>query len=74
MLSVTASLCQQILATYHGEGYCTGETYCADLGDCCGEMPAGPGWGDTCNYYADLGNQPQCAMLISDYQLSGYCF
>ena len=67
-------LCDQILATYHGDGYCTGETWCADLAACCGELPPGPGWQDTCTYYADLGNQPQCAMLIGDYQLSGYCF
>ena len=68
-----AGLCQQILSTYHGDGYCTGETYCLELGQCCSELPPGVGWADTCNYYADLGNQPQCAMLISDYQLSNYC-
>jgi hypothetical protein len=68
------ALCDSTLATYHQEGYCTGETFCEDLGDCCGELPPGPGWQDTCTYYADLGNQPQCAMLIGDYQLSGYCF
>jgi len=28
---------------------------------------------ETCMYYADLGNRPQCAILISDYQLSDYC-
>ncbi len=66
-------LCDSTLATYHQEGYCTGEPYCDDLGACCGELPPGPGWEETCTYYADLGNQPQCAMLISDYQLSGYC-
>jgi hypothetical protein len=67
-------LCSQILSTYHNEGYCTGETFCAELGACCDELPPGPGWADTCEYYADFGNQPQCAMLIGDYQLSGYCF
>lgn len=66
-------LCDSILATYHGEGYCTGEPYCDELGDCCPELPPGPGWQDTCWYYADFGNQPQCLMLIGDYQLSGYC-
>jgi hypothetical protein len=66
-------LCDSILATYHTEGYCTGEPYCDELGDCCPELPPGPGWQDTCWYYADLGNQPQCLMLIGDYQLSGYC-
>lgn len=66
-------LCESTLATYHQEGYCTGEPYCDDLGACCSELPPGPGWEETCTYYADLGNQPQCAMLISDYQLSGYC-
>lgn len=67
-------LCDSILTTYHQEGYCTGETFCAELGDCCSELPPGPGWQDTCEYYADFGNQPQCAMLIGDYQLSDYCF
>jgi hypothetical protein len=66
-------LCDSTLATYHQEGYCTGEPYCDDLAACCGELPPGPGWEETCTYYADLGNQPQCAMLISDYQLSDYC-
>jgi hypothetical protein len=69
-----AGLCDQILTTYHQDGYCTGETWCDDLAGCCGDLPAGPGWADTCWYYAELGNQPQCAMLIGDYQLSGYCF
>jgi len=68
------ALCDSTLSTYHQEGYCTGETFCADLGACCDELPPGDGWQDTCTYYADLGNQPQCAMLIGDYQLSGYCF
>lgn len=68
------ALCDSILTTYHQEGYCTGEAYCAELGECCAELPPGPGWQDTCEYYADFGNQPQCAMLISDYQLSDYCF
>lgn len=67
-------LCDQILATYHGEGYCTGEMWCEQLAACCSELPPGPGWEETCSYYAELGNQPQCAMLIGDYQLSGYCF
>lgn len=67
-------LCDSILTNYHQEGYCTGETFCAELGDCCSELPPGPGWQDTCEYYADFGNQPQCAMLIGDYQLSDYCF
>lgn len=67
-------LCDSILTNYHQEGYCTGETYCAELGDCCAELPPGPGWQETCEYYADFGNQPQCAMLIGDYQLSDYCF
>lgn len=67
-------LCDSILDTYHQEGYCTGESFCAELEACCGELPPGPGWEETCTYYADLGNQPQCAMLIGDYQLSGYCF
>lgn len=66
-------LCDSILTNYHQEGYCTGETFCAELGDCCPELPPGPGWQDTCEYYADFGNQPQCAMLIGDYQLSDYC-
>lgn len=66
-------LCDSILSTYHQEGYCTGETFCAELGECCSELPPGPGWQDTCEYYADFGNQPQCAMLIGDYQLSNYC-
>ncbi len=68
-----ADLCDSILTTYHQDGYCTGESFCAELGDCCAELPPGVGWQDTCEYYADLGNQPQCAMLIGDYQLSGYC-
>lgn len=68
-----AGLCDSILANYFQEGYCTGETYCAELGDCCPELPPGVGWQDTCEYYADFGNQPQCAMLIGDYQLSSYC-
>ena len=66
-------LCDSILTNYHQEGYCTGETFCAELGDCCGALPPGPGWQETCEYYADFGNQPQCAMLIGDYQLSDYC-
>lgn len=66
-------LCSSTLDTYHGEGYCTGEPYCDELADCCPELPPGQGWQDTCTYYADLGNQPQCAMLIGDYQMSGYC-
>jgi hypothetical protein len=66
-------LCDSTLATYHQEGYCTGDPYCDELAACCGELPPGPGWEETCTYYADLGNQPQCAMLISDYQLSDYC-
>lgn len=66
-------LCDSILTNYHQEGYCTGETFCAELGDCCPELPPGPGWQETCEYYADFGNQPQCAMLIGDYQLSDYC-
>ncbi len=68
-----ADLCDSILSSYLQQGYCTGETFCADLGDCCSELPPGVGWQDTCEYYTDLGNQPQCAMLIGDYQLSGYC-
>lgn len=67
------ALCDSILTNYHQEGYCTGETFCAELGDCCPELPPGPGWQETCEYYADFGNQPQCAMLIGDYQLSDYC-
>ncbi len=66
-------LCDSTLATYHQDGYCTGDPYCDELAACCGELPPGPGWEETCTYYADLGNQPQCAMLISDYQLSDYC-
>lgn len=66
-------LCDSTLSTYHQQGYCTGESFCADLAACCPELPPGQGWQDTCTYYADLGNQPQCAMLIGDYQLSGYC-
>lgn len=67
------ALCDSILTNYHQEGYCTGETFCTELGDCCDELPPGPGWQETCEYYADFGNQPQCAMLIGDYQLSDYC-
>ena len=28
------ALCDSTLSTYHQEGYCTGETFCADLGAC----------------------------------------
>jgi hypothetical protein len=65
--------CQSIHDTYVQSGYCTGGNNCALLEQCCPELPPGPGWQDTCTYYADLNNDPQCAMLISDYQLSGYC-
>jgi hypothetical protein len=65
--------CDSTLQSYHDNGYCTGSTACADLAACCPELPPGPGWQETCNYYVEVNNAPQCEHLIGDYQLSGYC-
>ena len=65
--------CESTLQTYHQNGYCTGSTACADLAVCCPQLPPGPGWQDTCNYYVDLNNAPQCEYLLGTYQTDGYC-
>jgi hypothetical protein len=65
--------CDSILQSYHQNGYCTGSTACAVLATCCPELPPGQGWKDTCDYYVEINNAPQCEHLIGDYQLAGYC-
>ncbi len=65
--------CASALSSYHSGGYCTGGTHCATLASCCPSLPPGQGWQDTCNYYVDLNNDPQCESLYGTYQTDGYC-
>jgi hypothetical protein len=65
--------CDSTLVSYHQNGYCTDSTACADLATCCPQLPAGPGWKDTCDQYVEINNAPQCVYLLGVYQQDGYC-
>jgi hypothetical protein len=67
------STCESTLTTYHQNGYCTGANDCALLAQCCPQLPSGQGWKDTCDYYVQLNNQPQCQYLLGVYKQDGYC-
>lgn len=67
------STCASTLDSYQSGGYCTGGTACATLSDCCADLPAGPGWADTCNQEVGIGNDTECSSLYGTYQNDGYC-
>ena len=61
------------LQSYHSNGYCAGNTACAELAACCPQLPPGQGWKDTCDDYVDLNNASQCEYLMGTYLQDGYC-
>lgn len=66
--------CGSVLQSYHASGYCTGGSGCANLAQCCPDLPPSSDAGKAaCNSYVQQNNDTTCTDLLSNYQRLGYC-